>query len=136
MNVSIERLQIEWGKLLLLALVIVGGFTLVLVSILAMGPDDERFAPVLALGSAQIAGAVGYLTGNGRLASKGEPNVPAIGAGPIRLAAAAAVSSELTALSDAELSYRHESYRQLPPTGPNLSALAAITLEQERRIAR
>lgn len=131
-----ERLQIEWGKLLLLSLVIVGGFVLVLVSILAMEPSDERFAPVLALGSAQIAGAVGYLTGNGRLASKGEANVPAIGASPVRLAAHAVAATELTTLSDVELSLRHEALRQQPPTGPVLAQLAAITLEQERRIAR
>ncbi len=131
-----ERVVIEWGKLLLLALVIVGGFALVLAAIFAMESTDERFAPVLALGSAQIAGAVGYLTGNGRLASKGEPNVPAIGASPVRLAAHAVAATELTTMSDMELSIRHEQLRQQEPTGPVLAQLAAITLEQERRIAR
>ena len=88
MNETESKYVIEYGKIALLALVIIGGFALVIVAIVAMDSDDSRFAPILALGSAQIAGAVGYLTGNGRLAAKGEPNVPAIAAAaPTRAAA-------------------------------------------------
>lgn len=87
MNETESKYVIEYGKIALLALVIIGGFALVIIAIVAMDADDSRFAPILAVGSAQIAGAVGYLTGNGRLAAKGEPNVPAIAAAPTRAAA-------------------------------------------------
>jgi len=127
------RFSIEYGKLGMLALVIVGGFVLVLCGIFAFEPADERFAPVLALGSAQIAGAVGYLTGNGRLASKGEANVPAIGASPARLAATALGTSEFAMMTTGDLLSRKADLRQHEQTGAVLNGLAAITLELERR---
>lgn len=126
---------IEYGKLALLALVIFGGFALVIVAIVAMEPDDSRFAPILALGSAQIAGAVGYLTGNGRLAAKGEPNVPAIGVTPMRAAARALELSELARVPTEELIREAEHLRASEQTGAVLHGLASITLELERRNA-
>lgn len=108
MNETESKYVIEYGKIALLALVIIGGFALVIVSIVAMDPDDSRFAPILALGSAQIAGAVGYLTGNGRLAAKGEPNVPAIGVAPTRAARVAAELSELARVPTDELAIELE----------------------------
>lgn len=129
------KLNIEYGKLLMLSVVIVGGFVLVLCGMFAFEPSDERFAPVLALGSAQIAGAVGYLTGNGRLASKGEPNVPAIGASPAKLAATALSMSEFATMTTGELLERKAELRSQEQTGAVLHGLAAITLELERRTA-
>jgi hypothetical protein len=92
-----ERIQIEWGKLGLLSLVIVGGFVLVLVAIVSMSADDDRFGPILALGTSQIAGAVGYLTGNGRLASRGESSVPTFAPAPAKS------SPDISKLTDPEL---------------------------------
>lgn len=70
--------QIEWGKLGLIMLLILGGFGLVFVAILDHSLSDDRFAITLALGSSIITGAMGYLFGNGRLASRGEISVPTI----------------------------------------------------------
>ncbi len=127
------KFQIEYGKLAMLAVVILGGFTIIGIGMLTFAADDPRFAPVLALGSAQIAGAVGYLTGNGRLATKGEPNVPAIGAPAARLAATALATGELVTVPTGELLERRAQLRQAEQTGAVLQGLAAITLELERR---
>ena len=127
------KFQIEYGKLAVLCVVILGGFSLIALGMLSFASDDPRVAPVLALGSAQIAGAVGYLTGNGRLAAKGEVNVPAIGAPPARLAATALATGELVTVPTGELLKRATFLRQQEQTGAILSGLAAIALELERR---
>jgi hypothetical protein len=134
-----ERLVIEWGKIILLALSIVGGFVLVILAIVTMQADDPRFAPTLAIGSAQIAGAIGYLTGNGRLAAAGQASVPAIGAPPARLAATATVATELAAEPTERLERRRRVFLAIPPddlAGTDLAELAAITLELDRRQVR
>lgn len=69
--------QIEWGKLALILVLMLGGFALVFIALLAQISDD-RFAITLALGSSIITGCMGYLFGNGRLASKGMVSVPTI----------------------------------------------------------
>lgn len=69
--------QIEWGKLALIALLMTGGFVLVGIALLGHITDD-RFAITLSLGSTIISAPMGYLFGNGRLASKGQPNVPTL----------------------------------------------------------
>lgn len=126
---------IEYGKLGLLALVIVGGFVLVICAMFVFETGDDRFGPILALGSAQIAGAVGYLTGNGILASRGKPNVPAIGATPARVAAVALEAGELANVPTGELLERKAALRQQEQTSAVLHGLAAVTAELERRTA-
>jgi len=126
---------LEYGKLALLAIVIIGGFGLVLTAMIAFDTGDDRFGPILALGSAQIAGAVGYLTGNGILAARGKPNVAAIAASPARVAATALETSELVFVPTGELLERKAQLRQSEQTGAVLHGLAAITLELERRAA-
>ena len=126
---------IEYGKLGLLALVILGGFVLTICAMFVFEPGDDRFGPILALGSAQIAGAVGYLTGNGILASRGKPSIPAIGATPARVAATALEVSELSFVPTGELLERKAHLRRSEQTGAVLHGLAAITLELERRAA-
>lgn len=69
--------QIEWGKLFVILVLILCGFTLILVALLGDLPDD-RFAMTLALGSSLVSSPMGYLFGNGRLATKGEVSVPTI----------------------------------------------------------
>jgi hypothetical protein len=72
--------QIEWGKLALILVLMLGGFGLVFVALLDSDLTDDRFAITLALGSSIITGCMGYLFGNGRLASRGEASVPTLGA--------------------------------------------------------
>lgn len=61
-------MQYEWGKLLALLTIVVGCF-----SGLLTGTVDDTPA------WATITAVMGYLTGNGRLASRGDAPVPAIG---------------------------------------------------------
>lgn len=75
-----ENWQIEWGKLALILVLMIGGFGLVFVALLDANLSDDRFAITLALGSSIITGVMGYLFGNGRLASKGQQSVPTIAA--------------------------------------------------------
>ena len=74
-----DQWVIEWGKLILLGIALLFGFTLVLVALIVLDADDPRFAAALAFGTGTVGSIIGYITGNGRLASKGQPNVPAIG---------------------------------------------------------
>jgi hypothetical protein len=126
---------IEYGKLGMLALVILGGFVLIILSITTMDADDSRFGPILALGSAQIAGSVGYLTGNGILASRGQASVPTIAATPARVAATALETGELANVPTGELIERKAAMRQQEQTSAVLHGLAAVTAELERRTA-
>ncbi|MGE3449587.1 MAG: hypothetical protein AB7H92_18625 [Microbacteriaceae bacterium] len=135
MNEEGGKYVVDYGKLMLLALVIIGGFALVLCAIIAFDPSDERFGPVLALGSAQIAGAMGYLTGTGRLAARGVANVPAIGATPHRVASAALEVGELANVPTGELLARKAELRQKDQTAAVYQGLAAIAAELERRTA-
>lgn len=132
---SDPKYVIEYGKLGMLALTIVGGFVLIILAITSMSAGDERFAPILAAGTGFIAGAVGYLTGNGRLASKGESTVATIAASPARVAASALETSEFTNVPTGELLERKAVMRKQEQTGAVLHGLAAITLELERRAA-
>ncbi len=126
---------IEYGKLAMLTVVILGGFALIILAITAMQADDPRFAPILAAGTGFIAGAVGYLTGNGRLASKGEVNVATIAATPARVAATALEVSEFANVPTGELRERKAQMRKQEQTSAVLHGLAAITAELERRVA-
>lgn len=58
--------EIEWGKLVLSSILLIGGFALVLT-----GSKTE--------GVGIITAVMGYVFGNGRLASKGKPSQPMIG---------------------------------------------------------
>lgn len=71
-----DNWQIEWGKLAVIGFLMLGGFALVFVALLAPNLADDRFAITLSLGSSIITGVMGYLFGNGRLASKGQVSVP------------------------------------------------------------
>ena len=71
--------QIEYGKLALLTVALLSGIALVMVALLALQPDDARFAAALSFGTGTTGTVLGYITGNGRLASRGLPTVPAIG---------------------------------------------------------
>lgn len=59
--------QFEWGKLGLCVILLLGGFAMVFT-----GSKTE--------GLTLIGTVSGYIFGNGRLASKGQQSVPAIGA--------------------------------------------------------
>lgn len=81
-NEERQAWQIEWGKLALILVLMLGGFGLVFVALLSHALSDDRFAITLALGSSIITGCMGYLFGNGRLASKGQLSVPTISPAP------------------------------------------------------
>ena len=78
------KFQIEWGKLALIGMLMLGGFALIVIALFTNLPDD-RFAAVLALATGCITGPAGYLYGNGRLASRGEQSVPTIAPHPDRV---------------------------------------------------
>jgi hypothetical protein len=75
----VKSWQIEWGKLGILAISLMFGFALVIIALLVLPGDDARFAACLSFGTGTVGSVLGYVTGNGRLASRGEPSVPAIG---------------------------------------------------------
>ena len=78
MNDSTGQWVIEWGKLALLALALLGGLACTLCALFLLPADDARFAPALAFGTGTVGSVIGYVTGNGRLAAKGQPTVAAI----------------------------------------------------------
>lgn len=72
-------LVFEWGKLALLTISLLCSFALIFVALFAMKSDDPRFAVTLSFATGTVGIVIGYVTGNGRLASRSQDPVPAIG---------------------------------------------------------
>lgn len=89
------NIQVEWGKLLVLLCGIVGGVVL-----LVTGAVTES------AGVGIIMAVLGYVTGNGRLASKGEQSVPAIGARPVARVESSAVTSPVSVVVAPEAEHK------------------------------
>jgi hypothetical protein len=75
---QVKNWEIEWGKLALILVLMLGGFGLVFIALIDENLSDDRFAITLALGSSIITGCMGYLFGNGRLAARGQSSVPTL----------------------------------------------------------
>jgi hypothetical protein len=73
-----RRWEIEWGKLVICVLLIFCGMSLMMLALFDSNLPDDRFTIAMTTGTALVTGVMGYLFGNGRLASKGEISVPTI----------------------------------------------------------